>query len=109
MAAIVKFHEYMHAKGPRYVESDHCLLKIFFKKPLSQTPPRIQLVMLKVQKYNLRVHCKSVREHHIADTLSRVCISQNENYIRDFDYSVFSVDTLPLSQVNLSEIREQTT
>ena len=38
----------------------------------------------------------------------RACISHNEDYICDSDYSVSSVDTLSVSQAKLSEIREET-
>ena len=74
-----KFHKYI------YVESDHRPLESLFKKPLSQTLPRIQRMMLKVQKYDFRVHYKSGRELHIADTSSRACISQTEDYVCDSD------------------------
>ena len=112
MAAIVfgatKFHEYIYAKGPIHVESHHRPLESLFKKALSQTPPRIQRMMLKVQKYDLHVKYKKGPELHIADTLSRACISQNDDYICDSDYSVFSIEALPVSQVKLSELREET-
>ena len=112
MAAIVfgatKFHEYIYAKGPIHVESDHRPLESLFKKALSQTPPRIQRMMLKVQKYDLHVKHKKGTELHIADTLSRACISQNDDYICDSDYSVFSIEALPVSQAKLSELREET-
>ena len=112
MAAIVfgatKFHEYIYAKGPIHVESDHRPLENLFKKPLSQTPPRMQRMMLKVQKHELRVHYKKGTDLYIADTLSKACISQNDDYICDYDYSVFSIETLPVSQAKLSEFREET-
>ena len=101
-------HEYIYAKGPIHVESDHRPLESLFKKPLSQTPPRIQRMMLVVQKYDLRVHYKKGTDLYIADTLSRACISQNDDYICDSDYSVFSIETLPVSQAKLSELREET-
>ena len=47
MAAIVfgaaKFHEYIYAKGPIHVETDHRPLESIFKKPLSQMSSRIQI------------------------------------------------------------------
>ena len=46
MAAIVfgatKFHEYIYAKRPIHVETDHRPLESIFKKPLSQMSSRIQ-------------------------------------------------------------------
>ena len=91
-----------------YMESDHRPLESLFKKALSQTPPRIQRMMLKVQKYDLHVKYKKGTELYIADTLSRACISQNDDYICDSDYSVFSIEALPVSQAKLSELREET-
>ena len=109
MAAIVfgatKFHEYIYAKGPIYVETDHHPLESIFKKPLSQMSPRIQRMMLKVQKYNLKVQYKSGRELYIADMLSRVYISKDETPIC---YSMFSIENLPCSQSKLSEFKEET-
>ena len=40
--------------------------------------------------------------------MSRACISQNDDYICDSEYSVFSIETLPVSQAKLSELREET-
>ena len=59
-----KFHKYIYAKGLIHVESDHRPLESLFKKPLSQTPLRIQRMMLKVQKYDLRVHYKKGTDLH---------------------------------------------
>ena len=67
-----KFHEYIYAI---YVESDHRPLESLFKKALSQKPPGIQRMILKVQKYDLHVIYKQGTELHIADTFSRACIS----------------------------------
>ena len=112
MAAIVfgatKFHEYIYAKGPIHVETDHRPLESIFKKPLSQMSPRIQRMMLKVQKYNLKVQYKSGRELYIADMLSRACISKDETSICDEKYSMFSIENLPCSQSKLSELKEET-
>ena len=112
MAAIVfgatKFHEYIYAKGPIHVETDHRPLESIFKKPLSQMSPRIQRMMLKVQKYNLKVQYKSGRELYIADMLSRACISKDETPICDEKYSMFSIENLPCSQSKLSALKEET-
>ena len=90
------------------MESDHRPLESLFKKALSQTPQRVQRIMLKVQKYDLHVKYKKGTELHIADTLSRACISQNDDYVCDSDYSVFSIEALPVFQAKLTELREET-
>lgn len=103
-----KCHEYIYAKGPIHVETDHSPFESIFKKPLAQIPPRIQRMVLKVQKYDLRVHYKKGRELWIADTLGRTCVCQDENPICDSDYSIFSIENLPCSQTELSELKEET-
>ena len=72
------------------MESDHRPLESLFKKALSQTPPRIQRMVLKVQKYDIHVKYKKGTELHIAGTLRRAYISQNDDYVCDSDYIVFS-------------------
>ena len=89
-----------------HVEMDRRPLESIFKKALSQMSPRIQRMMLKVQKYNLKVHYKSRRELHIAEMLNRV--SKDETPICDENYSMFSMKNLPCSQSKLSELKEET-
>ena len=48
---------------------------------------------------------KKGSELYIAD---RECISENDDYICDSDYSVFSIEALPVSQAKLSELRDET-
>ena len=87
-----------------HVETDHRPLESIFKKALSQMSPRIQRMMLKVQKYNLKVHYKSGRELYIAEMLSRACICKDETPICDENYSMFSLQNWPCSQSKLSEM-----
>ena len=42
------------------------------KKPLANTPPRIQCLLMRLQKYQLRVQYIPEKDLVIADTLSRV-------------------------------------
>ena len=53
------------------MESDHRPLESLFEKALSQTSPRIQRMMLKVQKYDLHVKYKKGTGLHIADTFKQ--------------------------------------
>lgn len=45
-------------------------------KPLSQTPPRIQRLVIRLQKYNLTVQFVHGKLMFIADTLSRVYLKE---------------------------------
>ena len=70
--------------------------------------PRIQRMMLKVQKYNLKVQYKNGCELYIADMLSRAFISIDETPICDENYSMFSIENLPCKMSKLSELKEET-
>ncbi|PIK58309.1 hypothetical protein BSL78_04815 [Apostichopus japonicus] len=54
LAAIVfrceKFHQYIFGRMT-YIETDHKPLEAIFRKPLSVAPPRLQRMLLKLQKY----------------------------------------------------------
>ncbi|KAJ8393225.1 hypothetical protein AAFF_G00062970 [Aldrovandia affinis] len=53
------------------VHSDHKLLETIFKKPLLTAPKRLQRMLLRLQRYQLRVEYKQGNDLHIADFLSR--------------------------------------
>lgn len=73
MLAIVfgctKFHQYVYGHKVN-IESDHKPLEGLFKKPLSAAPPRVQRMMLRIQKYDVSVNYVPAKELYIADTLS---------------------------------------
>ena len=52
--ACTKFHDYIYAKEV-IIESDHKPLETIFKKQLEKAPARLQNMLLKLQKYNLKV------------------------------------------------------
>lgn len=68
MIAIVfgleRFHQYVYSKEAE-VESDH---RAIIKKPLSSAPPRIQRLLVRLQKYQVKVKYKPGKEMYIADT-----------------------------------------
>lgn len=65
-----KFHQYIYGKEVG-VESDHKPLESIFKKSLHQAPPRLQRMLLRLQRYTLKVAYKPGKEMHIADALSQ--------------------------------------
>ena len=69
---VEKFHSYVYGKSDDVVESDHKPLETIFKKPLSLAPPRLQRMLLRLQKYTLEVRYKKGKEMYVADALSRV-------------------------------------
>jgi hypothetical protein len=69
MLAIVfgceRFHEYVYGQSMVTVESDHKPLEMIFKKPILEAPMRLQKMLLRLQKYPLRVRYKRGVELHI--------------------------------------------
>lgn len=54
------------------METDHRPLEPIFLKKLKAVPKLLQRMLLRLQKYNLRVMYKKGRDMYLADTLSRV-------------------------------------
>ena len=55
--ACTKFHQYVYGKDV-LIESDHKPLETIFKKPLEKAPARLQNMLLKLQKYSIKVFYK---------------------------------------------------
>lgn len=73
-----KFHEYVYAVPDVIAETDHKPLVTISKKSFDQTPPRIQRLMLKLQKYSLKIEYTPGKLLVVADTLSRATYPQAE-------------------------------
>ena len=76
--ATEKFHHYITGKDT-HVETDLKPLEIIFQKSLLNAPKRLQLMLLKLQKYNLKVSCKRGKEMYITDLLSRTFNNDSQN------------------------------
>ena len=73
--ACERFHQFVYGNDID-VQSDHKPLEAIMTKPLSQTPPRIQRLLIRLQKYNLTVYFVPRKLMFIADTLSRAYLNQ---------------------------------
>lgn len=116
LAAVVfgcqRFHQYVFGKD-FVVESDHKPLQSILKKPLAQTPPRLQRMLLQLQKYALDVQYKKGTEMHIADALSRnheivTETHQNENDVLQVSQIDINIDNVPMSHARLLEAKAAT-
>ena len=58
-------------------------LESIMQKPLCQVSPRLQRMLLKLQKYNLTVKYTRGKDMHIANALSRAHLSDTEE--NDFE------------------------
>ena len=65
-----KFHQYIYV-FPNRVRTDHKPLEVIFKKPLHQVSPRLQRMLLCLQKYDLTIQYVKGKHLYVADTLSR--------------------------------------
>ena len=86
-----KFHDYIYGRSDITVETDHKSLEALYKKPIGSAPPRIQRMMLRIQKYSFRVVWRKGKDLIIADTLSRGKRSRLRNRItlRSTKYTPF--------------------
>lgn len=100
-----KFHDYIYGRSDVLVETDHKPLEALYKKPLGAAPPRLQRMMLKIQKYTFTVMWKKGKDLTVADALSRAP-SSCEQAEKDDDFVVHSVKNLPISDVRLEEFKK---
>lgn len=95
MLAIVfsleRFNQYTFGRHV-HIESDHKPLEMILQKPLARAPRRLQLMMMRLQKYDFTVHYERGENMHLADMLSRAYLPYNGKEVDDFE----SVNTDPL-------------
>ena len=110
MLAIVfsleRFNQYTFGRHV-HIESDHKPLEMILQKPLARAPRRLQLMMMRLQKYDFTVHYECGENMHLADMLSRAYLPYNGKEVDDFE-SVNMVRYLPISDQRLDEIRAET-
>ncbi|XP_035690003.1 uncharacterized protein K02A2.6-like [Branchiostoma floridae] len=89
--AAQKFNQYIHGREVVTVQSDHKPLEVIFKKPLLDAPKRLQRMMLRLQKYHLKVTYRKGSEMYIADTLSRAYLTRTMNETRRDEYEILKI------------------
>ena len=62
-----------------HIETDHKPLEIIFQKAFLNAPKRLQCMLLKLQRYNLKVLYKWGKDKYIADLLSRTFNNDSQN------------------------------
>ena len=93
------------------VESDHKLLESIVKKPLSAAPPRLQRLLLRMQKYDYTNKYKPGKELVVPDMLSRAPLpeTQEKSMEEEINYHVHQViSNFPATEFKLEEIRKET-
>ena len=100
------FEPYIYGHDLIQVESDHKPLEAIFCKPLHSAPKRLQRMLLRLQKYSLRVTYKKGQDMFLADTLSRAFLPEVNTC--EFTKELEEVDhraSLPVSQERWQQIR----
>ena len=105
-----RYHQYIYGREVS-IQSDHRPLESILKKPLANTPPRLQRMLLRLQKYDIDLIYKPGKEMLLADTLSRVYLSDiakeiNEKEMTAQIHMATSSKSIPDKQLVL--IKEET-
>ncbi len=88
--ACERFDHYLHGRDLITVQSDHKPLVPIFTRPIHKAPKRLQRMMLRLQRYQVKVEYRRGADMHIADWLSRAYLpTQNQENIPE--YQVFRI------------------
>ena len=90
------------------VESDHKPLETIVKKPLANAPPRLQHMLLRLQKYNFVIQYKPGTQIYISDMLSRAYVHENQDEQLEEEIQChvhLVVKNLPYSDEKLEDIK----
>ena len=94
------------------LESDHKSLEIIMKKPLATAPPRLQRILLRMQKYDYTQEYKPRRELVLPDMLSRAPLPDTtdiNNMEEELALHVHLIQSsLPVSKPKLEGTRDET-
>ena len=109
--ACQRFNQFIYGKQVT-VESDHKPLEAIITKPLSQAPPRIQRLLIRLQKYQPMVKYVPGKFLFIADTLSRAYLpakGEQQELHEDIEVMVHSMVTeIPASPEKIEELKKET-
>ena len=100
------FNQYVY--GIKFlVESDHKPLQSIFQRNIDKAPPRIQRMLLRLQKYDIELKFTPGTDIPIADALSRANLPTTSKSTLDYQVHLL-MSNLPVSENKLQEIRTAT-
>ena len=106
----VKFHQHVYGKST-IVHTDHRPLESILKKPIAKASPRLQRMILQLQRYDLDVKYVPGKYLYVADTLSRAYIECDPTCgaAEDIEVMVHSlIGNLPVSIDKMYDFRQST-
>ena len=102
----LKFHHYLY--GRSFVcNSDHQPLEKIHLKHLSDAPPRLQRLLLKLQPYDITIKYLPGHKVVVADALSRVSPS-GRTVIRGLDVTIHEMTNQPYVHNRIAQIQKAT-
>ena len=106
-----KFHCYVYG-NPIDVDSDHKPLVSISTKPLAQASPRLQRLLLRLQRYDVTINYLPGKYMYVADTLSRAFLPEgpiHDEMNDDVTKMIHSlVENLPMTGEKLLEMKSAT-
>ena len=108
--ALERFHQYTYGKTVD-VESDHKPLEAITQKALCHAPPRLQRMLLRLQKYDFILRYKPGKDLNIADALSRAYIPDcGSDRIEEALTCAINlvINTIPATDKRMHKIRDGT-
>ena len=108
-----KFDQYIYGRDVVHGDSDHEPLQAVFKKPIHQSPKRLQRMRMALQNYSLDIRYKKGRLMFIADALSRsyrvtTDDVQHDNSKKRALLEVHHTNGISVSQKRLEEFKLRT-
>jgi hypothetical protein len=111
--AAEKFEHYIYGNRAE-IHSDHRPIQTIFQKPISQTTPRLQRMLIRIARFDVDIAYRLGKHMHVADVLSRAYLpfeltNRDVEIADDIDITVHSlIYELPASNSRLEDIRRQT-
>ena len=101
-----RFHQFTYGRRV-IVHSDHRPLSTIVKKLLSAAPPRLQRMLLQLQKYSVQVEHRSGKYIPVSDYLSRASLPDTySNLIDGLNYVHTVIQQLYVTDRRLEAIRQ---
>ena len=95
-----RFHQYTYGRKV-FVTTDHKPLESIMRKPLSETPRRLQSLLMRANRYNFELQWAKGSSLLIADTLSRATVNCVSSCKTEYEPKIH------LPDVMLEKIREE--
>ena len=108
--ACERFHQYTFGREI-IIHTDHKPLEAIIHRSLAKAPPRLQRLLLRLQKYTIKVKWVPGKSVKIADCLSRAPLPENEPTLNEDDEEeirlvIHSLDSdVPMSASKISDLK----